>query len=135
MPCTHFYTTIYLHLSNICYFHAHFGDWAKPTFWFRIVADFTRSKVESASNMQVTSFAKLCAAFGDNFTKPKEVPDLGNYNSDLSKGELAGHLCFLDNHSPVTISVCYFGNKLHLTFKKKKSMLFFKIITTLVQPC
>jgi len=103
VPRTVYYSFVYKHLRQTCFWSAHYGDWALPQFRTRLVGS-------------IKSLEELHAVFGPQFVKPKQQADLGGYNCDLEKGPLCGYLLFLDNNKTFTFSYNHTHQVLKFSF-------------------
>jgi hypothetical protein len=92
---TTFYTVVYPALSNVHFWHAHYGDWAIPLFRTRLIGSLANTKA-------------VQRAFGSAFICPRQQAGLSGYNSTLANGPLAGYLLFLcpDPQKGFQVSVC-----------------------------
>jgi len=80
---TTFYTVVYPVLSNVHFWHAHYGDWALPQFKTRLIGCLKNIK-------------EVRRVFGHKFVKPRAQADLSGYNTNPQEGRLAGYLLFLN---------------------------------------
>ena len=93
VPRTVYYSFVFPKLDETRFWSAHYGDWALPQFQTRLLGS-------------LNSLEKLREVFGTCFVQPKQQPDLDGYNTDPTKGPLAGYLLFLNYHNTFTFSVC-----------------------------
>jgi len=103
VPRTFFYAFVYPKLSKVRHWVAHYGDWARQTYRHRLIGD-------------VNTISDLRNIFGDLFVGPLTCAEIGGYNDDLTKGELCGHMLFLDYEKGFKLSYNHDKQRLKFVF-------------------